>query len=150
LDSIKIGTGEKHIAILDENDNPKGEIVFNPSDVLFAEKFYAMYGSLQDEKSNIEKRAIEIDSDKTLDVNGIPANMQARINLYKDINTLFRSKIDDLFGAGISKKMFGDTVSFDMEIYKQFLEGVMPYIQTVRAEKVAQYSSKTYRKRVAK
>jgi hypothetical protein len=139
VDSLKISTGEKRIAI---NDDPARVIVFNPDDVLFAEKFYNLYAELNTAQKDYQERAKQIDANKALDAAGVPVNVAERLAYLKDINHLLRGKIDDLFGAGTSQKAFGDALSFDMDVYKQFFSGITPFVKSARSAKVEQYSSK--------
>jgi hypothetical protein len=63
MDSIKIETGEKRIAIEDENGKPDPDrvIVFNPSDVLFAERFEGMKRKALDKVREFEAQAIALE-----------------------------------------------------------------------------------------
>ncbi len=145
MDSISIDTGEKRIAI---NGDPDRVIVFNPRDVVFAEKFYKLISDFETHLTEYQTRAATIDSDTNNDTNGIPTNTPARIELLKETCAYVRGQIDYLFGEGTSQKAFGDVLALDM--FSQFFEGMTPYIRAARAEKIAQYVvpvSKKQRKR---
>jgi hypothetical protein len=47
-------------------------------------------------------------------------------------------RIDHLFGAGTSRKAFGDAMTLDM--FEQFFTGIIPFVQTARSSKVARYA----------
>ena len=140
MDSIRINTGEKRISI---NDDPTRVIVFNPSDVVFAETFYALVGEFDTKLSEYKLRSEIMDADATLDANGMPANLDKRLALLREACTYMRSKIDSIFGKGTSQTAFGDTLSLD--VFPQFFDGITPFIQAVREEKIAQYSGKKSR-----
>lgn len=137
MDSIKITTGEKRIAI---NDDPGRVIVFNPTDVLFAEKFYSLIGEFQTRLTEYEKRSEEIDQVQDVDGNGLPANLDQRLALMREACEYMRERIDYLFGAGTSHKAFGDTLELD--VFQQFFEGITPFVKEARTEKIAQYKVK--------
>jgi len=148
MDSIKINTGEKRICI---NDDPNKVIIFNPSDVTFAERFYSLIGELETKLQEYKKRGEILDNVTALDSNDIPINLDARLALLRETCEYMRSKIDILFGADTSQKAFGDAMV--LEMFEQFFTGITPYIQSVRAEKIAKYSNpvaEKKRKRVAK
>lgn len=144
MDSIKINTGEKRICI---NDDPARVIVFNPSDVLFAEKFYQLMGEFEQKLAEYQARSETIDENKQLDAHQLPINMEERISLLREACEYIRGRIDHLFGAGISQKAFGETLALD--VFTQFFEGITPYIQSVREDRIAQYSG-ARQKRVMK
>ena len=58
MDSIRIDTGLKRIAI---NEDPNRIIEFNPKDLLFAEKFYAMVKEIKTMLKEIENKSVEFD-----------------------------------------------------------------------------------------
>jgi len=144
MDSIRVDLGEKHVAI---NDDPSRVITFNPNNLIMAEKFERLYSDFQEKRAEIESRAAEIEKNDTADENGVLLNMQERIDIFRELNEYIRGKIDDIFGAGTSQIVFGDFMSFDFVVYKQFLDGIMPFFQSARGAKVAQYSSKSYQRK---
>jgi hypothetical protein len=145
MDSITISTGVKRVCI---NDDPDNFIEFNPNDVSFAEKFYSLISEFEAKLVEYQARSDEIDSNKELDANGIPVNFEARIALMRDVCEFVREKIDGLFGKGTSQKVFGNALTLDM--FTQFFEGITPFIQQARAEKVAKYQKRPQRKQVMK
>ena len=123
MDSIRIDTGEKRIAI--ERDGDKvGELVFSPDDVVFVEKFYDAVRQIKSyDMPDIEEKDEQAIAD---------ALARAR-----EFHTFAREKIDYAFGAGTSAMVFGNGCSFNA--VASFLDGVTPFIRDVRAEKVQQY-----------
>lgn len=135
MDSIRIDTGIKRIQI---NDGPD-YIEFNPTDVLFAERFYAAYQEFNVKQSEFQQRSEELDAHKDeLDENGLPVNVSQGLAFLHETCEFMRSKIDYLFGAGTSQKVFGDALNLD--VIGQFLDAMTPYIQVARSEKVAKYT----------
>jgi hypothetical protein len=119
MENIRIDTGVKRVTI---NDGPE-YLEFNPSDIIFAEKFYRLINEFENKKVEYLARAEEIDKNTEKDSNGIAKNIEERI--------------DSLFGEGSSKKLFGEALSLNM--FEQFFTGITPFIQTVRANKIGKY-----------
>lgn len=138
MEPLQITTGEKRIPIV-RDGVPVGEIVFNPSDALFAEKFYRLIGNLQTTLGEYKTKANALD-DNALDGNGLPLDMDARVALVKDACLYVRGEIDSLFGPGTSAMVFGD--SMVLSAFEQFLSGLVPFIQAARVSKVQQYTKK--------
>lgn len=145
MDSIKIDTGVKRISI---NDDPGRVIVFNPSDVAFAERFYRLIGEFQDKQAEYQRRAEELEQNAVVNENGIPSNLAESLALLREACEFLRAKIDDLFGAGTSEKVFGDALSLDA--FEQFFEGITPFVQTARSDKMTRYVSQKVSGRVMK
>lgn len=134
MDSLRINTGAKKILI---NDGPEC-IEFNPHDVAFVERFYSLLSEFEGKLDEYQKRSEALDSDKAIDENGLPANIPERIAFMREACEYLRGQIDKLFGEGTSKAAFGDTLSLD--IFTQFFEGITPFIQAARQEKMAKYA----------
>lgn len=146
MDAIRISTGGKRIPI--ERDGVLvGEIAFNPEDVVFAEKFYRFYCELGTKQIELERRARELAAENDTDKAGVPLNAGQGIECLRDVNQMFRGYVDDLFGPGTSQMVFGDYLSYDMVIYRQFFEGIAPLVKTTRAKKIEQYASPASAKR---
>lgn len=145
MESIHINTGVKRIAI---NDDPGRVIVFNPSDVAFAERFYRLIGEFQEKQADYQRRAEELDVNAVVDANGIPSNLADSLALLREACEFLRAKIDDLFGTGTSEKAFGDALSLDA--FEQFFEGITPFVKTARSEKMTRYINQQVTGRVMK
>lgn len=135
MDSIRIDTGIKRIAI---NDDPNRIIEFNPSDVVFAEKFYQLIKDFEIKQADYEKRAKALDEQKDVDANGIPVNLEEGIALLRDVCEFMREKIDYIFGKGTSQMVFGDALN--LEMFDQFFTGITPFIQKARDVKIKKYN----------
>lgn len=136
MQSLQIDTGEIRLAI---NNDPERVIVFNPSDVLFAERFYKMAGTLEETVTQYQVRMTALEKETRTDEKGVPINADARMELVKEISTYFRGQIDELFGAGTSQKAFGDTLN--MSVFTQFFEGITPFIKQARTDKIQKYTN---------
>jgi len=141
MDKLTID-GVKRIAINDDSDRV---IEFNPSDILFAERFYHIYQEFEQKQDEYLKRSEELDAQgNDLDEHGMPANTGERLEFMKEVCGFVRGKIDHLFGEGASQKAFGDALSMDM--IAQFFEGITPYVEKARTNKITKYTSSQDRK----
>lgn len=134
MDSIRIDSGVKRIAI---NDDESRVIEFNPSDITFAERFFALYRDLLARARDYDARAQMIDADDAVDDEGLPLNAQERLAFQREVIEYMHGAIDQLFGAGTSETVFGGTLNIDAVL--QFLDGITPFVQRARAEKVEKY-----------
>lgn len=141
MDTLTI-SGVKRIQIVDESGvtDDTRVISFNPSDVLFAEKFYALINAFQVKQEEFTRRAEELDKDTAVDGNGIPKNALESLDLLREICEYLRGEIDKLFGAGTSQMAFGSALS--LESIDQFFVGVMPFVQSARTNKIEKYVGK--------
>lgn len=140
---INITTGEKVVPII-RDGNLTGKLSFNPTDVLFAERFYALLGDMQETLKEYKAQGEALRKAEK-DTDGMPVNVQEHIALQRELCNYLREKIDKVFGDGSSQKIFGDTRN--LEIYKQFFDGMMPFFQQARAERVAMYTTTASAKR---
>ncbi len=129
MDVLRINSGAKRIQI---NDGPE-YIEFNPADVGFAERFYKVYREFEMKQAEYAARAAEIDANESADDG-------EKIAFLAEVCRYMRDRIDYVFGAGVSQKAFGDALSLDM--IGQFFDGMTPFVQTARSEKMAKYSRK--------
>lgn len=137
MQSLQINTGEIKLAI---NDDPNRVIAFNPSNALFAERFYNLMGDFKSRLIEYRVRMDELEKHGDTDENGIVLNIQEHIDIVKEANNFMRAKIDDLFGVGTSQTVFGDALV--MDAFTQFFEGILPFIQQARKDKINKYSNK--------
>ena len=138
MDSIKTSTGNKEVSV-ERDGKIAGVISFNPSDIIFAEKFYGLIGEFENKLAEYQARNDELDADKSVDGNNVPVNLSARLSLLRDACEYIRGRIDHLFGIGTSQIAFGDALNLDM--FEQFFNGITPFVQSVRADKIAQYTT---------
>lgn len=150
MNSLKIDTGIIEILV---NDDPSRVIRFNPNDVVMAEKVYHIVDELPKKSVEYGEKGKEIWSKTEKDENGLPLNFKERCDYLHDLHNYFCGQIDDVFGDGTSKTLYGDFVPFPEEqgkfpnIYEQFFTGILPYFQKVRAAKMDKYAPEASRKR---
>jgi hypothetical protein len=146
IPSITIDDGVKRVCI---NGDPARVISFNPSDVVFAEKFYALMTDFRAKQIDYERRAKKLDEiAKTLDESGLPVNMSDGLAFLREICEYLRVKIDGLFGSGSSQIIFGDAMTLDM--FAQFFAGITPFFENAREEKMLKYLNQKNAGRVMK
>jgi hypothetical protein len=143
-DKINI-TRAKRILI---NDGPE-ILEFFPGDVGFAERFYEIYKEFNTKQADYERRSKDLDAHKNeLDANGLPANIEQGLAFLHETCEYMRGRVDYLFGAGTSQKVFGDTLS--LEMIGEFFEAIIPFIQIARTDKMAKYTNKKLAGKVMK
>jgi len=84
---------------------------------------------------------INDDEDRVhLEAEQVPNNFTKTIALATEICNYLREQIDKVFGEDTSQMVFGDVQSLYM--FAQFIDGITPYIQEVRVEKISPYLDK--------
>ena len=135
MESIKLNSGMVNLEVY--CDDIKEVISFNPDDVRFVNSFYQLFDSFKSEEQQYKGKMLVLEKDKTIDEYGVPKNMRKRLELITEYAHLINRKIDSVFGAGTSEKVFHGAIVPDM--YRQFFEGVAPYISKSREEKMGKY-----------
>ncbi|MDD2921474.1 MAG: hypothetical protein PHQ36_04240 [Anaerolineales bacterium] len=135
LPSLRIDTGEIRLAV---NDDPERVIAFNPKDVVFVERFYALFGEFEKKMNEYETRAHILDRQQDVDEHGMHKNAAARLALMRESCEYARKKIDNLFGDGTSQKAFGNAMTFD--VFHQFFDGITPFIKKTRIAHINKYT----------
>lgn len=137
MDTIRTDKTIKRLTI---NDDPNRVIEFDPTDVLFIEKFYQLYRDFEQKQVEYDEKSKELDEiNKQAIDNGEVPDMTAGIQFLKEVCSFMREKIDWLFGDGTSQKAFGDSQS--LEAIGQFFEGITPYILGERTDRIKKYSN---------
>lgn len=131
MESIKIETGEIRLCV---NGDENRIISFNPSDWLFAEKFYSVMGEFERKMEEFQQKARDLGD---VDEGETNIDWGPRLALLRELCDLMRGKIDELFGAGTAQKAFGDAMNLSM--FGQFFDGITPYFKETRAKKIAPY-----------
>jgi hypothetical protein len=141
MDGLKISSGVKRIAI---NDDQSRVIEFNPSDVGFAERFYALYKELLSKEGDIIQKSKAFDDQMTnVDENGVPVAVEEMLAFQRETCEYMHAKIDGLFGAGTSLKVFEGAHNFEM--IGEFFEGITQFFEGARREKIAKYAKQSKR-----
>lgn len=138
---IVISTGRVTIPV--EVDGRNGVYIsFNPHDVLFMEKLHRFYRTVIQKADEWDRGISEKEkaiANIPLDDQGVPEYVDPMTDPVKEMNQFMRSEIDEVFGKGKSAEIFGDTVFDNPEIYILVIDGIKPYLDDVRAEKVNRY-----------
>lgn len=144
MDSLVLSSNVKKIAIIRDGEET-GVLKFDPSDVIFAEKFYNLIAEFQAKVKEIEPRAKSLDENTAIDTNNLPVNFGERIALLREVCEYIRGRIDHLFGMGTSQVAFGDV--YNTELIVQFFEGLKPFFQSARTAKIEKYTTLASAKR---
>ena len=132
---IKINTGIIRLQV--ECDGRTDEIAFNPDDVGFVNRFCDLTKAMETKQAEYDAKIEELEKEEGFDTFGIPSNTKERLALMLEICLFMREQVDMVFGAGTSQKIFGDVNT--LEMFTQFFDGITPYIQKNRQEKMAKY-----------
>lgn len=144
MDTLVLSSNVKKIAITRDGEET-GVLKFDPSDVLFAEKFYNLIAEFQAKAKEYEPQADLLDNNTETDANNLPVNFGERIALLREVCEYIRARIDHLFGIGTSQAAFGDVYS--TELIVQFFDSLRPFFQSARVEKIQKYTSPASAKR---
>ena len=144
MESLDLKTNSKNIE-LKRDGVVTGVLSFDPSDVIFAEKFYNLITEFQAKAKEYEPQAEALDKNTATDGNGLPVNFGERIALLREVCEYIRTRIDHLFGIGTSQAAFGDV--YDTELIVQFLDDLKPFFQSAREKKKKKYTSTASAKR---
>jgi hypothetical protein len=143
MDSIRIDTGIKRIAI---NDDPERVIEFNPTDVEWSRRLDKL-------RFEVKKRLDEIEAQVRVLENQAQSNDDPEVsekinNIRIEVCVYVRGLIDKQFGEGTSEKVFGDLNS-EFAI-QSFLVAITPYMQIAREPIVGKYQPPTRRRHAPK
>jgi len=134
MPNLNINTGVIRLTI---NDDPARVIAFNPTDILFAERFYALRHDLEARQADFQQREEALDQETAVDANGLPANLAARIAFMREVCEYMHAQLDNLFGAGTALTVFQGALDLDAII--AFFEGVTPFVEKARTDKLKPY-----------
>jgi len=134
VDSLQIDAGNIRLSI---NNDENRIVEFNPNDVLFVEKFYVLLQEYTEKIEGYQKRAKTLEASEGINDLGVPINTPDRIQLLREVCVYTREKIDYVFGEGTSQIAFGEALNIDM--FTQFFEGIVPFIEKTRSEKIKKY-----------
>lgn len=135
MTGFKINTGIIRLRV--ECDDREEVIAFNPDDVTFVSNFCDLMTAMEQKQAEYDEKIEQLEQVEETDAFGVPVNIKERLALMLEICTFMRGQVDKVFGVGTSQKIFGNANTLDM--FTQFFEGITPYIQKNRAEKVAKY-----------
>lgn len=136
MDSLQVDTGLRRLQVTRDGE-VVGEIKYNPSDYIFAEKYYSLFAFFEQKQNEYGARMAELDANTEKDAQGFPANTLERLQLAEQICNDLNAKIDEIFGENTSQIVFGDFKK--LELYSQFFSSIAPDIQQARVQKIEKY-----------
>lgn len=128
----------QNTVILTINDDPNRVIEFNPSDIGFVERFFALMDSVEEKEAEYRNRLEELKEDTSMNSYGVPKAVGKEIKLTAEICAYMREQIDTVFGSGTSQTVFGEINTVDM--FAEFFSGIAPHISAARSEAVKKYT----------
>lgn len=127
MEKVRYNDGEIRLMV---NDDPDRVISFNPEDIGFINRYFELCDFIERKQEEYLKEAAEIDKlEKGRERRGFC--------LYQTMCEDIKGQIDYVFGEGTSKAFFGDSIRLDM--FEQFLSGIVLYVQKARADKMRPY-----------
>lgn len=136
---LRIDTGVRKIEVNDNGDYIMLQVAdqsIPPKLRKFSKAIEAKIDKLRELIGSVaDVEAIEELTDSEVDIEAVE-------ELAYEIGVFAKASIDDIFGVGTCKKVFGDIVP-PLEMYKEFIEDIIPYFQEYalnRAKKLSKYS----------
>lgn len=126
MESLQVRTGQISLRILDDDGEERGIFKFNPEDIESAKRLVQLQSEFQEKYSDFEKRS---ELCKTL---------EEKAEFLSGTVQYFKSLVDECFGEGSSKILFGDANTLSM--FFDFFEGITPYYKKASSERMAKYS----------
>jgi hypothetical protein len=137
--NLNISTGVR----LTINDDPTRVIEMNPNDVDFAQRFYDLLSAFEAKQEEYQARADALEAANDEDGYGLPLNLPDRISFAREVCDYMHGQIDALFGAGTAQTVFQG--QHDLDAITQFFEGIAPFVQQARADKMKKYQRQAAR-----
>jgi len=134
-DSLRLDAGVVRLAV---NGDESRIITFNPTDVIFAEKFQRLVRNFHEKEAEFNRRSEEVEAITEVGPDGIPLRLDENLRLAREVCEYLREQVDLLLGEGSSTILFGEHLSMDM--FGQFFDGILPYIKRSRTAKMEKYT----------
>lgn len=125
MESLQIRTGQKKVQILDDSGDVRGVFVFNPEDIESAKKMFEIQDELTEKQAEFNRKAENCVTE------------EEKFDLLTEVVSYFKSKIDECFGEGSSKILFGEANTLSM--FNDFFTGITPYYTKASSERKAKY-----------
>lgn len=119
------------------DDDPTRVIRFFPTDVEFAEAYFALCAEFDKARQSIADREADMESEGLGEIE-LAAR---RVELTKEAFDILRRGVDNTFGPGTAQTVFGDRNNLTMAA--RFFRGVTPYIREARKKEIARYTEET-------
>lgn len=98
-----------------------GEIRFDPQDIRFAEGFYELLDGLAKREQQAQSAA----------------EPREQLRVMAELGNWLGERVEAIFGEGSCEVIFGGACS--LELYRQFFEGIEPFVSKGRAKRKAKY-----------
>lgn len=135
MDKIRIQRNVKHIEV---NDN--GEfITLDFDDLELPYRYYGMLKKLEKDRAKLANQLAE-------KLKGKPADIctEELVAAERELNIYFRDAVDEVFGEGTCRKVYGDILP-SLEMHMQFFDLIRPYFEEEakhRQQRMNKYSAK--------
>lgn len=136
MSGIRVNTGAKRIEVNDNGDY----IVLDFGDATFPDRFFGMVDRIQEKANAAVPKAETIDAQNE---KGSDSHIRASMRLFREVHEEIMAEVDNFFGPGTCKKVFGDIVP-SIEAYDDFFSQLMPYFEQFgkeRAQRMSKYSA---------
>lgn len=127
MESLQVRTGQISLRILDDAGEERGIFRFNPEDVESAKRVVELQSELEIKKSEFEQKA------------KFCSTTEEKVELLSETVSYFKNLVDQCFGEGSSKIVFGDANTLSM--FYDFFEGIIPYYQKASEKRMSKYST---------
>ena len=133
MDSLNIAGKAVRLCI----DNDESRVIeFYPTDVSFAENFYALAAEFEERQNDIKARSAAI-AESLVPLSSAFRKSRAELALTREAFAFLREGIDRTFGPGTAQTVFGSRDSVAMAA--RFFRGVTPYIRKARQGELDRY-----------
>ena len=135
MEKIRIQRNVKRIEV---NDN--GEFITLDFDDLNLP--YRYYGMLK----KLERDRVKFSAELAKKLKGKPSSIctEELVNAERELNIYFRDAVDEVFGEGTCRKVYGDILP-SLEMHMQFFDLLRPYFEEEakrRQERMSKYSAR--------
>lgn len=135
MEKIRIQRNVKRIEV---NDN--GEfITLDFDDLNLPYRYYGMLKKLEKDRAKFTNELAEKLKDKPKDI-----CTEELVNAERELNIYFRDAVDEVFGEGTCRKVYGDILP-SLEMHMKFFDALRPYFEEEakhRQQRMSKYSAR--------
>lgn len=135
MEKIRIQRNVKRIEVNDNGDF----ITLDFDDLNLPYRYYEMLKKL-------EKDRVKFSAELAKKLKGKPSSIctEELVNAERELNIYFRDAVDEVFGEGTCRKVYGDILP-SLEMHMQFFDLLRPYFEEEakrRQERMSKYSAR--------
>lgn len=135
MEKIRIQRNVKQIEVNDNGDF----ITLDFDDLNLPYRYYGMLKKLEKDRARLTNELAE-------KLKGKPADIctDELVNAERELNIYFRDAVDEVFGEGTCRKVYGDILP-SLEMHMQFFDLIRPYFEEEaarRQQRMSKYSAK--------